>query len=169
MEFYRVKQFMWALSSLFKDIDEDFLNRYLTTEEKTQFMKLKNGDRHHCIRVCKDCIKYVDDNNININKDKLAKAALLHDIGKTEYGLNALEKSIVVLADKATDSKIKKYENIKIIDSYYNHPQKGEKILRKMKSNYDDEIIEVVLNHHKDEYSTKNKIFNMIRYYDNKN
>lgn len=169
MEFYRVKQFLWAMSSTFKDIDTKFLDKYLDDEEKDKFMKLKKSDKHHCIRVCKDCIDYVNKNYIDIDKNKLAKAALLHDIGKIEYGLNAIEKSILVLVDKATSSKIKKYNNIKMIDVYYNHPKKGELVLQKIKKNYDNEIMEVILNHHNEEYKTENEIFNMIRFYDNKN
>lgn len=169
MEFYRVKQFIWAISSSFKKIDNNYLNIYLNKEEKKQFMKLRKADKHHCIRVCNDCLKYASDNNINVDKIKLGKAALLHDIGKSEYGLNAIEKSIIVLFDKATSSKIKKYKNIKIIDAYYNHPKKGEKILKSIKKNYDYEIIEVVKKHHDKNYKTENKIFNMIRHYDNKN
>lgn len=168
MSFYRVKQFLWAIDSMFKKIDNEFLDKYLTIQEKKQFLKLKSGDREHCIRVCKDCIKYTKENNINIDNNKLAKTALLHDIGKTEYSLNAIQKSIVVLADKAAHTKMKKLQNIKIIDSYYNHPKKGIKILKEI-NNYDEDILEVVLNHHKDDYSTDNKMFHMIRYYDNKN
>lgn len=168
MEFYRVKQFIWAVNSIFKKVDYDLINEYLNNEEKELFATLKNGDKQHCIRVCKDCIKEIEESNQNIDKYKLAKAALLHDIGKSEYKLNAIQKSILVLADKATSSKIKKYENIKVIDAYYNHPKKGVKILNSIKS-YDKEILEVVSNHHKDDYFTENTMFNIIKHYDNKN
>ena len=47
--------------------------------------------------------------------------ALLHDVGKGEFGLNLVEKSVLVLLNNLTKGKIKKYDNIKQIDIYYNH------------------------------------------------
>ena len=169
MRFYRVKQFMWSITSNFKTINEEYLDQYLDENEKQLFLKLNKSDIQHCIRVCSDCIKHIEENKLNIDKKKVAKAALLHDIGKIKSDLNIITKSIVVLADKATSSKIKKYNNIKIIDEYYNHPKKGEKLLKSVLKERDKDILQTVRKHHKDEDESDNDILKIVRYYDNKN
>lgn len=167
MSFYRVKQFILGFTSLFKEVDYDYLNKFLNKEELKLFDKLKHSDKHHCIRVCKDSIKMKEDFNINVDSNKLAKAALLHDIGKSKNHLNLVEKSLVVLMDKITSGEIKKYNNIKQIDIYYNHPKIGLNMLNKY--NYDKEFLQVIRYHHNKDKFKKNKILNIISECDNKN
>ncbi|GAB6168735.1 HD domain-containing protein [Clostridium carnis] len=167
MALYRVKQFLWACSSLFKKIDYDYIRKYLSEDEIKLFNELKHNDKHHCIRVCKDSMIMRDEKKINVDKIKLGKAALLHDIGKSKFHLNVMEKSMVVLLDKATKGKINKYDNIKQIDIYYNHPKIGADILRNY--NYDNEILEVVKYHHHSDIGENNKILDIISKCDNKN
>ena len=52
---YRVKQFLWAITSTFKKIDNKVLEKYLDDKEMTLFKHLKKSEQHHSIRVCKDC------------------------------------------------------------------------------------------------------------------
>lgn len=169
MKFYRVKQFMWGLESYFKKIDYSFIETYLNKDEIKMFNKLKKSDKYHCIRVCKDSLKLLKDSNLNIDEKKLGKAALLHDIGKSKYHLSLIEKSLIVLLDKASKGSLKKYNNIKQIDIYYNHPKIGYEILKA--HNYDKELLEVVRYHH---VATKinfknNKMIDIINICDNKN
>lgn len=166
MAIYRVKQFIWGLGSFLKKIDYDYIEKYLSKDEIKLFEKLSHNDKHHCIRVCKDAIAMSEENNINIDKFKLAKVALLHDIGKSDFHLNIIEKSIVVLLDKFTDGKINKYDNIKQINVYYNHPKIGEKILKNY--NYDDEFLQVVRGHHSKNKS-KNSFLDIVSKCDDKN
>ena len=77
---YRVKQFLWAIISFFKKIDDNILEKYLDSKEIELFMKLKKSEQYHSIRVCKDSLKMCEINNLN--KYKMAKISLLHDIGK---------------------------------------------------------------------------------------
>lgn len=169
---YRLKQFLWAIQSLYKGIDNEYIDKYLDNEEKELFFLLKKTDRNHCIRVSKDILNYLEDTNeialdIEIDKSKIVKLALLHDIGKIERPLNIIEKSIVVILDKISKGRIKKYNNIKVIDVYYNHPQKGSNIL-KSSLKYDDEFLQVVEKHHM-EKNDSNKLLEIVQYYDNKN
>ena len=48
---YRVKQFIWAIKSLFQEVDNDYVNKLLDKREKRLFNKLKKSDKQHCIRV----------------------------------------------------------------------------------------------------------------------
>lgn len=167
MSLYRVKQFGWALTTLFKKIDKDLINTYLTEDEIVLFNQLKHSDKHHCIRVCNDCLEMVESKNINIDKNKLAKVALLHDIGKITRHLNVFEKSIVVLLDKISKGKIKNYKKSKVIDIYYNHPTVGFNILEEY--NYDDEFLDVVRYHHTKDKETNNKLLEVVSTCDDKN
>ena len=129
MSLYRVKQFVWALKSLSEDIDIEYVNKFLNKREKNLFNKLKKTDKQHCIRVSKDAVHLSKGKNINLNR--VAKVALLHDIGKGEYGLNIIEKSVLVILNKMTKGKLKKYDSIKAVDSYYNHAERGANLLKR--------------------------------------
>lgn len=168
MEFYRVKQFVWGFSSYFKEIDTYYIDRFLDENEKDLFKKLKHNEKHHSIRVCKDAINIAQckENNIDINR--VAKAALLHDVGKSEYGLSLFQKSALVILNKITKGKLKNYNNIKSIDIYYNHAEKGANILKTFKV-YDKEFLDSVRYHHDKEKIIDNKLLEIIKQSDDKN
>ena len=169
MNLYRVKQFIWGFTSLFKDIDYTYITKFLNDKEIKIFNNLKHNDKHHCIRVCKDSIKMRNELDIDIDMYKLGRAALLHDVGKGVRHLSLIEKSTVVLLDKFTNGKIKKFNNIKQIDVYYNHPRIGKEILIKSGFEYDKELLDVVRYHHNTYVSKENKRLNIIKICDDKN
>ena len=143
---YRVKQFMLGIFSYFQDDNIDFINKYLNKEEKNLFMKLKKPDRIHSIRVCKEALIMGKDYN-NLEEYKIAKCALLHDIGKVEVPLNIIEKGIVVIINKVTKGEFLKYNKYRRMIKYYSHPKIGKKILENINFN-DKEILYCIENHH---------------------
>lgn len=166
---YRVKQFLWAIMSTFKPIDSELINTYLNDDEKKIFLKLSKNEKHHSIRVCVDALKIAKEYNLLVDNNKLAKAALLHDVGKINSKLNVIEKSIIVLLDKFTKGEIKKYDNIKKIDTYYNHPKIGVKLLQEVKLK-DREILNIVREHHEKNLKPgDNILLDIIIESDNKN
>ncbi len=166
---YRVKQFFWHITSRWKSIDDKLIEKYLNKKEVEIFNRLNVSEQQHCIRVCNDALEKADKENIGINKNKLAKAALLHDVGKTMKSLNVLDKSIIVILDKFTNGNLRKYTKIKKIDVYYNHPKKGVRILEDL-HRYDNELLEVVKKHHKESKESEDNIYlKIIRECDNKN
>ncbi|MBB6623816.1 HDIG domain-containing metalloprotein [Clostridium gasigenes] len=167
MKFYRIKQFIWGIESSFKKIDYSYIETYLNNNEIMMFNKLKKSDKHHCIRVCKDSVMLLKNNNIKMDEYRVGKIALLHDIGKSKYHINLIEKSLIVLLDKFTKGNLKKYDNIKQINIYYNHPKIGYEMLKTR--NYDKELLEVVRYHHNKKKFKKNKIIDIISICDNKN
>lgn len=167
MKFYRVKQFIWGIESSFKKIDYSYIGTYLNKNEMLMFDKLKKSDKHHCIRVCKDSLILLKDKNIKMDEYRVGKIALLHDIGKSKYHLNLIEKSLIVVLDKFSKGNLKKYDNIKQINIYYNHPKIGYQMLKT--HNYDKELLEVVRYHHKNKEFKSNKIIDIISTCDNKN
>lgn len=169
MSFYRIKQFIWGFIALFKEIDYTYVTKFLNENEIKIFNTLKHNDKHHCIRVCKDSIKMRNNLNIDVDMYKLGRAALLHDVGKGKIHLSLLEKSTVVLLDKLTKGKIKKYDNIKQINVYYNHPNIGLGILIKNGFENDKELLDVVRYHHSINMKKENKMLNIIKICDDKN
>ena len=165
MSLYRVKQFIWALKSLSEDIDTEYVNKFLNKKERRLFNKLKKTDKQHCIRVSKDAVYLSRGRNINLNR--VAKVGLLHDIGKGEYGLNIIEKSVLVILNKVTKGKLKKYDGIKAVDSYYNHAEKGANLLKYFNT-YDKECLDTVRYHHSNKIQG-NKLLDIIKESDNRN
>ena len=165
MSLYRVKQFVWAVKSLSEDVDTAYVNKFLNKKERNLFNKLRKMDKQHCIRVSKDAVKLSEGKNINLNR--VAKVALLHDIGKSEYSLNVIEKSILVILNKMTKGRLKKYNTIKAINSYYYHAEKGANLLKQFNT-YDKEFLDTVRYHHSNKISGS-KLLDVIRESDNKN
>jgi putative nucleotidyltransferase with HDIG domain len=144
---YRLKQFIWALNSVFKPIDQKLLDKYLSKEEEYIFNKLSKADRHHSIRVCMRSLSLSNEIYTHIDKNKLAKIALLHDVGKVTTRLNLIDKSVLVILNKISNGKMEKYSSIKKIDVYYNHGKKSARILKEF-NKYDNEFLEAIENHH---------------------
>lgn len=177
--FYRIKQFCWAIASNYKDLDQNYLNTYLNEEELGIFSNLSKIDKHHSIRVSKEALNILD-NEVNDKKLKnskefkreLAKAGLLHDIGKSEIPLNPFSKIFVVIIDKVTKGKFKGNKKIKLFDSYYNHPIKGENILLNSKEEFSVQLLETVSSHHKDKVYAENSnnfLLKIIKIADDRN
>lgn len=165
MSLYRVKQFIWAVKSLSEDIDTEYVNKFLNKKERKLFNKLKKTDKQHCIRVSKDAVHLSKGRNINLNR--VAKVGLLHDIGKCEYGLNIIEKSVLVILNKMTKGTLKKYDGIKAVDSYYNPAEKGANLLKHFNT-YDKEFLDTVRYHHSNKIQG-NKLLDIIKESDNRN
>lgn len=165
MSLYRVKQFVWAIKSLSEDIDNKYVNKFLNKEERKLFNKLRKSDKQHCIRVSKDALSLSKERKINSNR--VAKAALLHDIGKGEYGLNIVQKSILVILHKVSKGELKRFNNFKAVDTYYNHAEKGADLLKRFNV-YDKEFLDTIRYHH-DKNIRDSKLLDIIRESDNRN
>ncbi|GAA0674921.1 MULTISPECIES: HDIG domain-containing metalloprotein [Clostridium] len=157
---YRIKQFVWGIISSFKSINMEYLKSNLTNDELDIFLKLRLNEQHHSIRVAKTCEKIAAHKYEDIDVVKLRKIALLHDIGKIKKHLNLIDKSILVILNKVTHGRIKKYTNIKKIDVYYNHDEYGADILKEL--GYDEELIYVIRNHHKN-VNIQNKMLYILK------
>lgn len=152
---YRVKQVVWAINSNFKKIDYNYIDKYLDKDEVLLFDKLKHSEKYHCIRVCEDCLRINSAKKLKMDRVTLGKVALLHDIGKSDYSLDLITKSLLVILHKITKGKLRKLSNFKSIDVYYNHGVKGKNILLEeqskdgMNNKYSKEFLNAIENHHK--------------------
>lgn len=147
---YRVKQFVWAISSIFKDTNDPIVSEYLSPVEVNLFKEMKKSDQAHCIRVAYNMIDYCDSHKECINiKRYMIRLSLLHDIGKSVYRLNAIEKTIMVLLNKIVgEEKLKTIKDSKLIKGYYYHGQKGAQIIKNDGEKYDEKFLYIIENHH---------------------
>lgn len=164
MNFYRVKQFYWSISSKVEDKDKEFINKHLNQSELKLFYKLSKSEQKHSIKVAYD-VEYTCKQQ-NINSSLLIRAALLHDIGKTIKKLSVIDKSIIVMADNITKGSIKRLSKIEKVNVYYNHGKLGCNILEKY--SYDKNLLYLIENHHNFEIKG-NKELDILRECDDKN
>ena len=81
--------------------------------------------------------------------------------------VNIVEKSVLVILNKVSKGKLKKYNTIKAVDSYYNHAEKGANLLKQFNV-YDKEFLDTVRYHHNNNV-VGNKLLEIIRESDNRN
>ncbi|AKL96263.1 HDIG domain-containing protein [Clostridium aceticum] len=138
---YRIKQFFQGATAKIYDEDINFINKYLSTEEKNLFFQLRKGEQRHCLNVAYGCHQE-EPNHLN-----LIKAALLHDIGKIGSNLTLINKSFVVILQKLSLK-----ENIlppflkKALHYKNNHAEIGYQLLLHL--GLDEQVLYLVRNHH---------------------
>lgn len=151
MRFYRVRQFMWAVMSRVNEEDIKYINNYLDEDERKLFFSLAASEQKHSVRVAHQVEKLMkalsDKDKSKINRNMMIKAALLHDIGKIEKSVNIIDKSLLVIFNKLSGGRIKRFTNVKKIDVYYNHGKKGYNLLSNL-NKYDERFLFLVRNHH---------------------
>ncbi|KOF57723.1 MULTISPECIES: HD domain-containing protein [Clostridium] len=145
----RIKQFFVYAIAKVNINDKIYIEKHLNNDEMALFNKLSIHEQKHSINVARDVEKECRVNLVN--SKNLVKAALLHDIGKINVPITLIDKSIVVILDKITRSKIKKFKKIKKIYIYYNHGYEGFQILKRINEN--EQILFMVNNHHNREMS----------------
>ena len=165
----RVKQFFRCISAKITEEDINLIKNYLNEDEIELLYKLPIYDIKHCVNVARDILFNEMKENIdkiNIDYIELIRSALLHDIGKAYKPLNPIDKSILVLANKFTKGKIKKYEDkSKKIYIYFNHGKEGYNMLKG--KYYSEEFLSIIRDHH--DYSKNSKWLDIIREYDDVN
>lgn len=138
---YRAKQFFKGVTAY--KIDSSLADIYLNSEELALFLKLPRHEKRHAIDTARTIIKM----NVKENKGILIKAALLHDIGKTEPASGIIMKSILVLIDKIFPRIcFRLSKRFRVFNTYYNHPQIGACLLEK--TNTENKVKLLVRYHH---------------------
>ncbi|MDP4147304.1 MAG: HDIG domain-containing protein [Bacillota bacterium] len=152
MPINRVKQFYLGITSKLNSNDHQYLKIHLTDDEISIFNRLTTYEKKHSINVARDVEKVCASKGIN--NELLIKAALLHDIGKVYKPVGIINKSAMVVLDNISGGRLRRFSNIKSIDVYYNHGEKGYNLLKN--HGYNDRLLYLIRNHH------NNKIDNDI-------
>lgn len=153
MSLYRVKQFLWSIFSRINEDDLRFIDAYLDQEKVELFKKLSVSEQKHSIRVARrvkdEYDSFIKESGTEVKecyRRNLIAIALLHDIGKIHKRINVIDKSVLVILNKLTKGKLKSFTNIQKVDVYYNHAEKGAKILKDY--GLDERALFLVRNHH---------------------
>ncbi|WBW97600.1 HD domain-containing protein [Oceanirhabdus sp. W0125-5] len=152
----RIKQFFRGVFQRVGNDEYKFIKKYLDSYELDLFNKLTSYEKIHAYTVAKKISDKLINQGYkdNIDRDRLIKAALLHDIGKIECAMNIIEKSIIVILDKFFRNKLKKSKSKKI-NIYYNHAEVGYNIL--LNKEYSEEFLNIIKFHHCDNVEAANK------------
>ena len=140
---------------------------YLDEFERNIFLKLKRNEQKHSVRVAKLVILISREKNEynEVNIDRIIRAALLHDIGKSLKRINVIQKVFMVLVNKSFGERIKKLDRIEFIDSYYNHGELSYNML--MDHIKDKKLLFLIKNHHS---GIKGDVeLDLLKYCDDKN
>jgi len=89
--FKRLIQGLTALTAGFRPVDEAAVRAVLDERLLSLFQRMTRSEQQHAIRVMKRL------QSAGHEESDLLVAALLHDAGKSRYGLNLFERSAVVL------------------------------------------------------------------------
>lgn len=92
----RIMQVCRALRAQITTADKLFIDKYLTAEQKKLFMQMNTYDKKHALNTAYSAEKLMT-GKADINKKKLLKAALLHDIARTADEIILSDKIIFVL------------------------------------------------------------------------
>ncbi|KAF0133431.1 MAG: hypothetical protein FD145_1294 [Candidatus Saganbacteria bacterium] len=151
---YRAKQFWFAMSARMNEENRSFVHQYLNIKEAALFFSLPDYEQKHGVVVAKRMMREAADMK-TIDKRKLVRLGLLHDIGKTAIRLTILSKSLLVIIHRAIPplyelfAKLGKDEKSrKFFRRFYVHKHHGAigaDILKKI--NEQSDIINEVLSH----------------------
>ena len=93
---YRFKQFSSAMFSSYTQADEAFARNYLNSQEMGLFNQLPGFEKRHSVEVARRMMEMAL-YNPELDRDKLIRLGLLHDIGKVAERNSILTKSILVI------------------------------------------------------------------------
>lgn len=142
--FYRIKQFIWTIVAKINREEQAFIDGCLSDREKQLFAKLKVYEQKHSLRVA----YHLKEQARKDQEIEYLRLGLLHDIGKSQYPLNPVEKSIIVILDALTKGKIKKMKQLKMVKCYYEHSDISYDLL-KASGQYSELFLEAIRDHHR--------------------
>jgi putative nucleotidyltransferase with HDIG domain len=87
---YRIKQLWWAVTA--RPVADALVAEWLNSAEIPLFRRYTPNDQQHALRV----VRHLQ--QINATDPSLIKAALIHDIGKTQLALTVWDRCLIVLA-----------------------------------------------------------------------
>jgi putative nucleotidyltransferase with HDIG domain len=87
------------------DSELEQVQAILSPEQMVLFMQMQPGEKNHALTMYHRLLEQGEDN------PDLIVAALLHDVGKTHYPMNPMERTMVVLARVTIPAQAHKWGN----------------------------------------------------------
>ena len=105
----RIKQFVAAVTAEIVPADQRFIDKWLLGPEQKLFWAMSLPDQYHSLQVAYTAIKLAKQENFVVSQNKLIRAALLHDVGKTSGDMSTIDKILAVVAYKMFPNLAKKW------------------------------------------------------------
>lgn len=151
---YRIRQYLATRKSKLSYLEIDFVRKYLNHQEQILFFRMKGFDQKHGILVAEKCLEKTTDVKW-IDKARIARVALLHDLGKSSENigvsyrvwyviLNSIAKGKLLKVLAKQRSKLAFRRKLFILDK---HGLLGAKMLMDVGCT-DNEVLQVVAKHH---------------------
>lgn len=147
---HRVRKFIKALRAKVTQADVEIVKTYLTKQEQILFYRMRKFDQAHGMQVAYKCLGR--SLSPEIDRSKLIRAAILHDVGKTYIYSTLFDRIVYVLLCSLNKEFGKNVNFEELKDGYYKklvslrqHAEIGAKMLADVDS--DQEVIDVVRFH----------------------
>lgn len=105
---YRSLQFWNALFAKPAQADLELAREILTPTQMGLFSQMQSSEQSHSLNVMKKILESID-GDVNEGLNDLLVAALLHDVGKTNYRLRVWERIIVVIGKLLFPDSVKRW------------------------------------------------------------
>lgn len=166
---YRIKQFISARKSKISYLEVEFVRKYLNHQEQILFFRMKGFDQRHALIVAQKVLEKTVEKDW-IDKPKMARVALLHDIGKSSANIGLYYRIAYVLLSVIKEGRFinflsKNNSRLSFRRKLYvlnNHGVIGGKMLLDIGC-IDNEVLQVVAKHHDKPEVNESKLLPMIR------
>ncbi len=167
--FYRIKQFIATRKTNLSYLEIDFVRKYLNHQEQILFFRMKGFDQRHALLVANKCLEKTVDVSW-IDKAKMARVALLHDVGKSSADIGVFLRIIYVLINSIKEGKYIKFfakENSRLgfkrkLFILSKHGSIGNKMLTEIDCT-DKDVLQCVANHHDSPEVNESKMLPILR------
>jgi hypothetical protein len=99
----RLRQGLLGLAAFARPVDLAAAQAILTAEQMALFRRMRPGEQHHSLRVMRALQAQ------GHTHPDLLTAALLHDAGKSRYGLSLVERVLVVLVEWVAPGRARRW------------------------------------------------------------
>ena len=157
--FRRIQQFIRAVTATVDANDGRFLAKHLTVAEQGLFQQMTVPDQRHALNVAYTA-QQLAKKFPGLRLRLLMRAALLHDVGRTQFNLSTVDKVFAVLFSVAFPkfsqrwakpktprhnfSTVARFQHVLFV--YYHHGKIGARRLQNL--GVETELIEMVAKHH---------------------
>lgn len=151
----RVRQFIMAVTARLTDDDIDFVGARLKEDARRLFFSMSVPDQRHAINTARTALDMASGKPVD--EDLLARAALLHDVGRSAGDLGTFGKVFAVVVDSlfgrlsrqlGKESGGGKFSIRRMLYIYYHHAEIGAARLSAL--GYHEEA-DIVKRHHETE------------------
>lgn len=152
----RAGQVLAALTAKIEDSDRAFIKLWLGRREQNLFWAMHLADQRHALNVAYTAIRLAEEQKSFIDKEKLIRCCLLHDVGKVRGDISTLDKIIAVLMHRCAPAWSERWgvrgkgnplKNLRhAFYIYFHHARRGRDKLLALGLT---ELAEIVAKHHK--------------------